>query len=89
MLEILKVHQTHQGAKIMTGVYVIRVVEVEVVGVVVVEVVVIEVEDVGVPVQAVASVMRGSLCARWAQYRKVTTHRCRFRPRSSSLSEAA
>ena len=25
MLEILKVHQTHQGAKIMTGVYVIRV----------------------------------------------------------------
>ena len=27
VLEILKVHQTHQGAKIMTGVYVIRVCE--------------------------------------------------------------
>ena len=27
VLEILKVHQTHQGAKIITGVYVIRVYE--------------------------------------------------------------
>ena len=27
MLEILKIHQTHQGAKILTGVYVIRVCE--------------------------------------------------------------